>query len=70
MMGHADSIHIKVFTKLFKMVVAQFACGHLNAQLVQGGVLGGVEVHGMKSYAMFSAQVFAKSLVAKRLFTT
>jgi len=27
------------------------------------------EVHGMKGYAMFSAQVFAKSFVAKRLFT-
>ena len=55
MMGHANSVHIEVVAKFFEMVVAQFACCHFYAKLVQGGVFGGVEVYSMESYAVFSA---------------
>ena len=38
MMGHTDSIGPDILSELFKIAIAQIACSHLNANLMEGSI--------------------------------
>ena len=60
----------EVAAQAFKVIVAQIACRHLNALMVECGILASVEMHQMELHRELLAQRSAEILIAKRLLAT
>ena len=67
MVGHTDSRGVDVTQKLREIAVAELACRHLNADVVQLCMLLGVEVYAVERYVVALAQVDAEFFIAHRL---
>ena len=70
MVRHADAVSLQVLGQLGKVAIAQVASRHLDAHLVQLGILLGVEVDAAQGDAHLLAEVYAELLVAIALLTT
>jgi hypothetical protein len=70
MMSHEDALSIKSLAKLFEIVIAQFAGSHLDAYLMQGGILLSVEMNPVEGNPMSMAQGDTELLIALALLAS
>ena len=68
MMCHTDIGSTDILPKLLKITVAQFACCHLNAYLMQSCVNLCIKMNYMKWYILNITQILNEQLIAKTLF--
>lgn len=70
MVGHNDIVKVFLLTDLFEKIVAQMACGFLDGEMVEGGILSGVELCHMDCAVVALGQLAHKLFVAVGVVAT
>ena len=56
MMSHTDTLRLQVLDELLEIAITQFASRHLDAYLMERGILFCIEVYAMKGHAKTFAE--------------
>ena len=69
-MSHTDRLGTKILAQLMEIAITQFAGSHLDAHLMQGGIVARIEMSPMDWDILFGTQLTDEGLVAIRLLAT